>query len=285
MKNISKIRIVADSSADVIKLDGASFASAPLKIVTAEKEYVDDENLDVYEMVTDLKNYKGRSSSSCPNANDYLEAFGGAERVICITITATLSGSYNSAMLAKKMYEEENPERKVHVINSLSTGPELVLAIEKLCELIDGGLEFEEVCRKIDKYITHTGLLFMLESLKNLANNGRVSAVVAKMAGLLGIRLVGKASDKGDLEPVAKCRGEKKALESILSALRELGYKGGKIKLGHCFNENAAKQLKEMIVSLYKDAKVEIYALRGLCSFYAEMGGMLVGFEKDGATV
>ena len=285
MENISKIKIVADSSADVIRLDGANFASAPLKIVTSEKEYVDDENLDVYEMVNDLKSYKGRSSSSCPNANDYLAAFGGAKEVICITITATLSGSYNSAMLAKKMYEEEDPARKVHVINSLSTGPELVLAIEKLCELIDSGLEFDEVCNRIDKYITQTGLLFMLESLKNLANNGRVKPMVAKMAGLLGIRLVGKASDKGDLEPISKCRGEKKALECIISTLCELGYKGGKIKLGHCFNEDAANKLKEMIISLYESAKVEIYALRGLCSFYAEKGGMLVGFEKGNATV
>ena len=283
MDNISKIRIVADSSADLIKLERANFASAPLKIVTAQKEYVDDENLDVFEMVTDLKNYKGRSSSSCPNASDYIAAFGGAKEVICITITATLSGSYNSAMLAKKMYEEEDPERKVHVINSLSTGPELVLAIEKMCELIDGGLAFEDICNKVDDYITHTGLLFMLESLKNLANNGRVSTVVAKMAGLLGIRLVGKASDVGDLEPCAKCRGEKKALESIVSNLSELGYVGGKLRIAHCFNENAANALKEMIESLYKDADVKLYGTRGLCSFYAEMGGMLVGFEKTGA--
>lgn len=283
MENTSKIRIVADSSADVISLEGANFACAPLKIVTSEKEYVDDKNLDVLEMVTDLKNYKGRSSSSCPNANDFITAFGGAKEVVCITITATLSGSYNSAMLAKKMYEEEDPERKVHVINSLSAGPELALAIEKLCELIDSGLGFDDVCRKIDKYINHTGLLFMLESLKNLANNGRVNAVVAKMAGILGIRLVGKASDVGDLEPCSKCRGEKKALESIISHLASLGYKGGKVRIAHCFNENAAKKLKEMIESLYESAKVKLYAARGLCSFYAEMGGMLIGFEKSGA--
>ena len=283
METKNLIKIVADSSADLIIPPSAAFAYSPLKIVTAQKEYIDDESLDVLQMVNDLHSYKGRSSSSCPNAADWLNAFGDAKEIICVTITATLSGSYNSAMLAKKMYEEEDSSRKVHVINSLSAGPELMLIIEKLQEFIGNGMEFDAICEKIDKYTKHTGLLFMLESLKNLANNGRVSPVVAKMAGLLGIRLVGKASEVGDLEPLDKCRGEKKALKTIFSRLKELGYNGGKIRIAHCFNEGAAKQLKEKIEASFKNAKIKLYNTRGLCSFYAEKGGMLIGFEKEGA--
>ena len=120
----------------------------------------------------------------------------------------------------------------------------------------------------------------MLESMKNLANNGRVSHIVAKMAGLLGIRVVGKASNKGDLEPLNKCRGEEKALSTIFEHMQDNGYKGGKVKISHCLNENAAKKLQLKISDKFPSAVIEIYPCRGLCSFYAEKGGLLVGFEK-----
>ncbi len=278
--NLEKIKIVADSSSDVMSLTDVPYQSAPLKIVTTEHEYVDDENLDVRQMVEDLQTYRGKSSTSCPNADDWLQAFGDAEQVYCVTITGTLSGSYNAAMLAKQLYEEQHPERKVFVLNSLTTGPELRLIIEKIRELILSGKLFEDICETVSKYCSKTGLLFMLESMKNLANNGRVSPLVAKMAGLLGIRVVGKASDKGDLEPLNKCRGEKKALETIVEHMKQLGYKAGKVHIAHCFNENAGQQLKALIQREFGKVKVELHRCMGLCSFYAEKGGLLVGFEK-----
>lgn len=279
--DITSVKIVADSSGDLLELQEVPFESAPLKIITAQKEYVDDVNLDVQEMVEDLQKYKGKSSTSCPNTNDWLVAFDDAEYVFCVTITATLSGCYNAAMAAKSRYEEEHPDRRVFVLDSLSTGPEIALIVEKIQELVVSGKEFDDICDQITKYSQKTGLLFMLESLKNLANNGRVSPLIAKMAGLLGIRLVGKASDKGDLEPLNKCRGEIKALETIVQHLKSLGLAAkGKVKIAHCFNENAGKALKEMIQREFEKVQVELYRCRGLCGFYAEKGGLLVGFEK-----
>lgn len=277
---MNSIKIVADSSSDIFSLPSVPYSFAPLKIITREKEFVDNKNLNVKEMVDYLDKYKGKSSTSCPNCSDWLEAFGEAEEIFCVTITGTLSGSYNAALMAKEMYESKYPERKVCVINSLSAGPEIALIIEKIGELIEKGLSFEEIEKEITKYTEKTGLLFMLSSMKNLANNGRVSIVTAKMAGILGIRVVGKASDKGDLEPIAKCRGEKRAVERIIEALKEIGFKGGKLSIAHCFNEEAANELKKGIKAIYENACVKIYSCKGLCSFYAEMGGMLVGFEK-----
>ena len=148
-------------------------------------------------------------------------------------------------------------------------------------ELIIKEIAFDEICAQIESYSQKTGLLFMLESMRNLANNGRVSHLVAKMAGILGIRLVGKASDKGDLEPLNKCRGEVKALNTIVEHLKELGLKNGKVKIAHCFNECLALKLKEIIETEFAGVKVELYQCRGLCSFYAEKGGLLIGFEKE----
>lgn len=279
--NLADIKIIADSSADLITLSDINFSSAPLKIITAEKEFVDDDKLNVLEMADFLKEYSGKSSTSCPNTADWLEAFGDAKEIFCITITATLSGSYNAACLAKQTYEEQYPDRKVYVLNSLTTGPEMVLIINKFIEAVSAGLDFDTACKEASEYSKKTGLLFMLESLKNLANNGRVSPIVAKMAGMLGIRMVGKASDKGDLEPLNKCRGEKKALAAIVERLTELGYNGGKVRITHCFNENAAKSLENLIKEKFSNAFTEIAECRGLCSFYAEKGGMLIGFEKS----
>ena len=172
--NKEQIKIVADSSSDIFSMPNVPFASAPLKIITSEREYVDDDALDVGGMVDDLAHYKGRSYTSCPNADDYLSAFGDAKYVFCMTITAALSGSYAAAMIAKETYAEAHPDRRVCVINSLSTGPEIMLLAEKIEELVLADKDFDTVCLEIKRYAEKTRLLFMLESMKNLANNGRV---------------------------------------------------------------------------------------------------------------
>ncbi|MBQ8039828.1 MAG: DegV family protein [Lachnospiraceae bacterium] len=273
------IKIVSDSASDLLQIESVDFAVAPLTIVTDEKQYIDDANLDVEQMASELKVYKGRSSTACPGIGAWLEAFGDAKEIIVFTLTSALSGSYNAACLAKNDYEGEYPDRKVFVVDTLSAGAEITLIIEKTAEYIRAGKSFEEVCRLITEYQKHTKLFFILESLVNFANNGRVSPVVAKAVGILGIRIVGEASDKGELGILDKCRGEKKALASILSNMKKFGYRGGKVTLGHCANEGVSVKLKEMILNEFTNAQIEVHHLRGLCSFYAEKGGILVGCE------
>lgn len=279
--NTTKFKIVADSSADAINLNcDTPFESVPLKIMADNKEFVDNKKLDVKAMVEFLEKYKGKSSTACPSVADYLDAFSDAENVICITITGTLSGSYNAACIAKNEYQEKHPDRNVYVINSLSAGPELKLAIEKAIELISLGTEFDEICKSLDKYIETTGLVFSLECLNNLSRNGRVNPIVAKAAGLLCIRIVGKASDVGDLQPLDKPRGADKAYTKLFERMLSEGYKGGKVRIDHCFNEQGANTVKAHITKHFPKADIKINITYGLCSFYAENGGMLVGFEK-----
>ncbi len=277
---MSKIRIVADSAADVLTFAAADFAAVPMKLLTDDAEFADDANLDVDAMTSYFDSYKGRSKSSCPNVGEWLEAFGDADAVICVTITSNLSGSYNAACTAKQMYEAENAGRQVFVIDTLSAGPEMKLIIEKLAEYIGQGMSYSQICAQIQKYMGETGLLFMLKSMKNLANNGRVSPITAKIAGLVGIHVVGRASSKGDLEPLKKCRGEKRALEQMVAYLKDEGLQQGKLRIGHCNNAAAAEMLKTEIKKTFSKADVEVYRCRGLCSFYAEQGGLLVGYER-----
>lgn len=274
------VKIVADSSANVLALDEIPFAAAPLKVITSDREFIDDGALDVAEMVAWFSSYKGKSKTSCPNPADWLEAFGDAQEVYCVTITSGLSGSHNAACIAKQMYETEHPGRRVCVIDSLSAGPELVLIIRQLENWLQRDMTFDEINSRVPRYLQKTGLVFMLKSLKNFAANGRVSPAVAKIAGVLGIHIVGKASDVGTLEPTNKCRGESKSLAAIMNHLKENGLAKGKVQIAHCRNENAAGTLKQMILTELPDVDVQIQTCRGLCSYYAEHGGLLVGYEK-----
>lgn len=273
------IKIVTDSAADLTCMEGIEMAYAPLKVCTAEREFVDNDEIDVREMVDFLYGYKGRSSSSCPNAEDWITAFGEGEEILCLTITGGLSGSYNAALSAKAIYEDAHPDRRVVVVDTLTAGPEIALMAERAGRLALEGRGLEEIEQELRTYKTE--LLFVLESLKNFANNGRVSKATALAAGILGIRAVGRASDEGTLEVLAKARGEGKALEAILSYLGEYGYKGGRLLIDHCFATEVAAKLAARIRVAYPEADILIKPTRGLCSFYAEQGGLLVGFEAQ----
>ena len=117
-----KIKIVADSSCDLFHLKHTELATAPMKLITSEREFVDDGALDVGEMVDYFDHCKGKSKSSCPNPNDWIAAFGDADDVFCVTITSGLSGSYNSACAAKQIYESAYRGKRVFVLDSLSAG-------------------------------------------------------------------------------------------------------------------------------------------------------------------
>lgn len=274
-----RIKIVTDSASDLTSMEGIDMSYAPMKVCTAEREFTDNDGINVREMVDFLYSYKGRSSSSCPNAEDWLNAFGDAENIVCITITGGLSGSYNSAVSAKNIYEGDHPDRRVLVVDSLTAGPEMALMAERVRDLAQNAETLEEIEAGLKSYKTE--LLFALESLRNFANNGRVSKAAAAAAGLLGIRAIGRASDVGTLELLSKTRGEAKTLDGVMGYLKELRCNGGKIFIDHCFAEEAVSKMAAKIKAEYPHAQIVIRPTRGLCSFYAELGGFLVGFEAE----
>ena len=277
-----KIKIVTDSASNMFSLDGVDFESVPLKIVTDEKEYVDTAALNVAGMVAELGAYKGRSGTACPGVGDWLSAFEGYDEIYCVTIISTLSGSYNSAMTAKQQYEEEHPGAKVFVLDSYSAGAEMKLHLEKLRDLVLEGKDFDTICKEVVEYKEkHTALIFSLESLHNLANNGRVHPAVAKIASIVGLRMVGDVSPEGQLHPTDKCRGEKKTLIGIYKNMHRLGYKGGTLLIDHCYGEHTAQALKDIVLADFPNARVDISPTGALCSFYAEKGGLMIGFEVN----
>ena len=272
-------KIVMDSAGDLRELEQAEFSNVPLKILAGSREFVDDTTTNVEEMVEYMSHYVGKSSTACPSAGEYLEAFGDAEDVYCVTITSGLSGSYNAASIAAQTYQEQYPQRRIHVFDTLSAGPEMTLIAEKIRELVQQKLPFDKIVAQVEEYSRKTRLVFSLESLHNLAQNGRVPGAVAKLAGILSLRLVGKASDEGTLQPTGKARGDQKVPGELLKQLISLGYNGGRVRIHHCCNLPSAQRLKQAILEKFPKASIIIDKTGALCSFYAERGGLLVGFE------
>ena len=272
-------RIVADSSSNVLHVDGVNYSTVPLKIVAGDQEFVDNQTLNLQNMVDYLKTYKGKSGTSCPNVQEWLEAFGDADCVFGITITKHLSGSYNAAQQAAQIFAEEHPDKKVFIIDSLSAGPEMMMIVDKIKECIDAGDDFETVKKKALDYSNHNHTLFCLRSMNNLARNGRVHPAVAKIAGMLNIRAVGDVKG-GEITPVHKPRGDKKATEALVEMVKERGFFDGAIlRIAHCFGEIHAKTFADAVLAEFPNAKVIIEPTGALCSFYAEEGGLMIGFQ------
>lgn len=273
-------KIVSDSSSNIFSIQTVPYTTVPLKIITKDQEYVDDADLDVGAMIVDLRTVKGRTGTSCPNVYEWKAAMSDADAIFAITMTSNLSGTHAAAVQAAKELVEAHPEKRVCVLDSLSTGPEMQLIIEKLSALIEAGLSFDEIEAQIRAYMKRTHLIFCLQSLANLARNGRVNPMVAKVVGVLGIRMVGVASSEGTLELLHKPRGGVKALETIMDEMERRGYKGGAVRVAHCNNEAAANRLAERIKERFGTTDISVLTTTALCSFYAEEGGLMIGYES-----
>lgn len=275
-----KYKIIADSGANVTTLANVDFTSVPITIMAGGKEYIDDANLDVLTMTDELSELSTQSSTACPNINQWLTAFEGADTIVAITITGALSGSYSAAVQAKEQYLEEHPNAQILVLDSQSAGPRMQLLVEYAAKLFAADLPFSEIEAKLTAYQQQTGLLFSLESLTNLVNNGRISAAAAKISNILKLRIVGTDTD-GKLAPVGKARGQAKAIALLVKEMQNQDFNGKKACIAHCFNESGAELLAKKIKEAYPECEVTLTPTRGVCSYYAEVGGLMVGFEKQ----
>lgn len=278
-----KWKLLVDSGCDLREMEDlapeTTYVYVPLTIHVGNQEFIDSKDLNISHMMSTMYAYEGKTSSSCPSPEAYLSAMEGGENIIVITITGALSGSYNSAELAKKLYLETHPNANIHVFNTLSASAQMVLLAQKINESIRQGLSFEEVVETGIDYLNHTRLLFSLARVDNLVKNGRLSKLVGKVVGLLNIRMVGRASMEGTLELLHKARGQKKAINALVNEMLAAGYQGGKVLICHCDNEEICEQIKDGVLAHFANAEIRTLPTSGLCSYYAEQGGILMSYE------
>ena len=278
---MEKVRLILDSSSNTLSDPARNLVVVPLTLTFGEENMLDDEKLDISEFLAKMEANNEAGKTAAPSIQRWLDALEGSENAIIVTLTSGLSGTYSSALQAKDIYLEQHPHANVIVVDSRSAGPELEVVLEGIEALLkDDKLRFADLEAKIAEYRTQTHLLFVLQSLRNLSLNGRVSPAVAKIAGVLKINLIGTASVDGELQPLTKARGMKKALKELVKQMEGMKYQGGRVIIDECENATDAEKLKEAILAAYPSAEVTIRPMRGLCSFYAERGGLMIGFHE-----
>ena len=277
-----KWNIVTDSSCDVfpavLKNGEVQISSVPFIISVGNRDFIDDETLDTADMLDAMEHCGQASHTSCPSPQNWLQQFEKADLCIAVTISSKLSGSMNSAKIAKEMALERWPQKKIAVLDSFSAGPEIALCIEKIYSLIEAEDGFEKVVSEAKTFLRSTHTVFALSSFNNLVKNGRMSKIVGFVASKLGMWGSGVATNAGTIAMKGKTRGTAKAIIMLLEHMKEYGFRGGKVKISHCHNLALADRLKNKIKDIWRDAKISIIPTRGLCSYYAERGGIILSF-------
>ena len=279
-----KWKIVTDTGSNLREIDNlpedVSFGLVPMLLHLDNEEIRDTPDLDIKELNKKVA-ASSKSGSACPAPGVYAEEYEGAENIICFTISSKLSGSYNSAVSGRDIALEENPDANIYVFDSNSAGGEIDLLIFKAIEYITEGKNFQEVIDDLHEYhqTTHAG--YMLKSIENLVKNGRVSKLVGSVVGLLNIHVMGIRSDEGTIEMSNRARGEKRALNTFIKDIIDNGFNGKRLEVSHVDNEPLAKKFVDKMRETFPEVDARIRLTSGLCSFYAEDGGLIIGYEKN----
>jgi len=273
-------KLIADSCCDMTKVlrKKLGLVSIPLRMVLGEKEYVDNEDLDVDMFIRDMNSYKGKAASSCPSPADYRDAFLGSGTAFAVTLSENLSGSYSSAMAGKALAEEQGAD--VHVFDSKSASAGEILVALKIRELIDMGKQKLEIIDKVGKFIKEMKTFFVLENLDNLIKNGRMNKIVGHIATIMHIRPILGSDGDGNIALFSKVRGSRQALDKLADTIEESGKQteGETMVITHCNNLSGATLLKKIISERYKFAKIHIIPTGGLSSMYANNGGIIMAY-------
>jgi len=278
-----KWNIVADSSCDLKQADVScqevSFSTVPFILHIDEQEFVDDEALDVLGMMEFMENCPTASSTACPSPDAWITEFNKADNSIAITISSNLSGSYGSAVVGKNLAQAEHPDKNIFVLDSKSTGPETAMCIRKMVQWIKAGHNIAEVVEKSQAFLDKTKTVFALSSFDNLVKSGRMKKITGFIARTFGMWGIGVASEEGTIAVKGVTRGQVKAIDRIMLDMVERNFSGEDVTISHCQNESMARQLRDAIRKRWATACVTILKTRGLDSYYAERGGLIVAYN------
>ena len=276
-------RIIADSCLDLtpeMKEEG-KIQIVPLILQVDGVDFIDDASFDQKKFIKAVADFEGCPKSSCPSPEDYKKAFGEDEiPAFCVTLSAELSGSYNSAVLGQRLVQEEFPNKKVHIFNSRSASAGETLIAMKVQELAESGMDFEEVVEKTEEFIRHQDTMFVLENLDTLRKNGRLSGMKATLVSVLNIKPVMMATPEGTIEQCSLGRGTKKALKKMVE---EVGKKVSDMEqkilaISHCNCPERAAFVQEEVKRLYSFKKIVIADTAGVSTMYANDGGIVISF-------
>lgn len=275
-------RIIGDSCTDLTKeqKEQKKIKLVPLTLQIGEEQFIDDENFQQKEFISKMASSPTAPKSACPAPESYMNHFGQADDIYVVTLSSQLSGSHNSAQLAKKLYEEQNGKKNIAVVDSRSASVGQTLIAMEIEKLAEQGLEFSEVVAGAERFRDQLSTYFVLESLENLRKNGRLSNVKAFIASALNIKPIMIGNHEGNIDKVDQARGMKKALVRMTDII------AGKVKnpqdrilaIAHCNNYEGAVFVMEELKKKVDFKDYLITDTRGVTTLYANDGGIIVCF-------
>jgi len=274
-------KIIGDSCTDIteeMKEEGM-VSLVPLTLSIEGEEFVDDATFNQKEFLAKMKASPECPKSACPSPERYMQEFEGQEECYVITLSSRLSGSYNSAVVAKELYLEEHPEAKIEIVDSRSASCGQLLLAVKIKELKEKGLDFAKVKEKITDFRDNMETKFVLESLENLRKNGRLGRVTFTICNVLNIRPV-MAADDGEIIKIDQVRGHNKALMRMIEHIEKDAKDVASKILGiaHCNNRERAEMVKREILKRLPFKDCIIVNTAGVSTLYANDGGIIVSY-------
>ncbi len=274
-------KIIVDSCGeltDEMKASG-NFETASLEIDVQGYHIIDDETFDQADFLKRVAASPEAPKSSCPSPECYMEGYHcGADHVYAVTLSAELSGSYNSAVLGKNLYHEEYGEKDIYVFNSRSASIGETLIAMKIAECEEEGMEFDQIVETVEAYIDSQNTYFVLETLETLRKNGRLKGMKAVMATALNIKPVMGATPEGNIQQLGQARGIKKALAKLTDEVMK-GMKNPeekKLAISHCNCRERAEYVRDMLKEKAAFKEILILDTAGISSMYAADGGIIV---------
>lgn len=279
---MKKIRIVTDSSCDLpdIIIDKYNIGLAHLNIIFGDKTYIDKKEIGEEEFYSMMKNSKKLPKTSSPSPQRFIKEFEKEQAdIIVVCLSSKLSSTHSSALIAKKMYEEDGGKNKIKVIDSLSGSLGMGISIIKACRMIEAGNEFDKIVDFIENDLKNSKTYVYLNTLENAVKAGRMSAVTGAIASALNFKFIVKVED-GLVKFVEKARGEKKILNKMLKRVENESddIKNSIIGIAHSNALEKAENLKEMLLEKYDLKEIVISKMSSTIGTYASEGAVLIRF-------
>lgn len=254
------------------------FVRIPLTLHVGEEDIIDDETFDQASFLKKVAEYPDASKSSCPSPEKFMDYFEKADEIYIVTLSSHLSGSFNSAELAKSMYLEKHPDKKIHVFDSKSASAGQSLIALEIQKRAINGLPFDQIVNEVTDFLNTMGTKFVLETLEVLRKNGRLSKVTAMLVNALNIKLVMTSDGNGEIAKTSQARGMKKAIQKMAEAIKEdaVDPENRTLFISYCNNKERAEFVKDAILSVLSFKDVLIAPTGGVSSLYAADGGIVV---------
>lgn len=273
-------KIIVDSGCDLpeeLRAD-EHFVVAPMILTVGGVDIIDDSSFNQADFLKRVRECRECPKSACPSPERYLKEFECEDTdIYVVTISSKLSGSYNSAVVALDMYEEDGKPNRVHVFDSESACCGEALIAMKIKECIEKGMEFEEVVRTVTEFRNGMKTYFVLETLDTLRKNGRLGGLQAIIANVLSIKPVMSAK-KGEIIKLEQARGIDKALRRMCGILVEnvTGSENKVLAISHCNCPERAQYVKEQLMRQCSFKDIVIVDTAGVATMYANDGGIVV---------